>query len=139
MRALPALQRIARADIDAIGREIATLMQQITQVEAAKLALQNEIVSEQAASRHDLMALRAYAVYAPRAAARVQAFEDEVRVLQTAVTHARERLSQAMAEQKKLERLQEILAERASRIEAAIEQAELDETAAILMARRKKA
>lgn len=139
MRALPALLRMARLEIDARAAELAELQAQADAITARKAALCSEMAAEQSAARSEIMALRAYAAYAPRAAAQVRSLDEHAAALADQITQALARLSEALAERRKLERLGEILDDRRSRAEAALDQAETDEMAALAAARAGRA
>jgi flagellar export protein FliJ len=136
MRALPALQKLAEARLDMAGRLATEADRALTHHDARLRDHADDLVRERARAGADPLALSALAAYALRHAQETQRLRAQRPALVAARDEARAALLAAHQETRKLERLAEILAEKADAEQARRDAAAMDEAATQRAARR---
>ena len=136
-KALNTLARLQRAQIDEAKADLAEVVAARASIAARQIALEAEIVQEQAMAARDADAYAAYGGYAPRVAQEKRAMAETDARLATDEDALRERLSAAYIELKKIEHLMQSQAAQERLAENARELASLDEAAAMRAARRR--
>jgi flagellar export protein FliJ len=136
MRAFRSLLRIAKSETDTRSRVLveaqSTLAALIKALEDHDVA----VAAERKATQTNTDAVFAYGAYFKRAEKQREALILRRNTAELNVNEARARLTEALTEQRKFERLIELAEERAKALAEARERAQLDEAATLRHARR---